>query len=159
MTFLLGAQVAERTAIGFYLVYAVVAVGLVMYLARTLRRNGGEFLVDVFDQPRLADAVNQLLVIGFYLLNLGYAFVLFQLQPSYESHIEAFNQLTLKIGVLLLSLGIIHLLNMAVFWRIRTHRDRRYAAKASNYPPPPPAPTRPSAPTAPAGPSATVAPG
>ncbi|MFW2383649.1 MAG: hypothetical protein ACN4GZ_18000, partial [Acidimicrobiales bacterium] len=66
--------VADTTAIGFYLVYAVVAVGLVVYLARTLSRNGGLFLKNVFtDEEGLAGAVNQLLVVGFYLLNLGYA--------------------------------------------------------------------------------------
>ena len=148
MTVMLGAELADRTAIGFYLVYATLAIGLVIYLARTLHRNGSVFLVDVFDEPKLADAVNHLLVIGFYLLNLGYAFLLFQLESSYESVIQAFNQLTVKVGWLLLSLGAIHLINMFVFWRIRTHRDRRYVARASNYQasaapvPPPPVPTR-----------------
>lgn len=122
------ANVAEGTAIGFYLVYATLAVGLVVYLARTLRTNGAVFLVDVFDDDNLAHSVNHLLVVGFYLLNLGYAFLLFQLQPSYATLTEAFNQLTVKIGWLLLSLGLIHLFNMFVFWRIRTHRDRRFVA-------------------------------
>ncbi|MEL7157568.1 MAG: hypothetical protein AAFN30_13320 [Actinomycetota bacterium] len=138
---LLGAApVGDATAIGFYLVYAAIAVGLVVFLARTLQRNGATFLTDVFDQPDLANAVNQLLVIGFYLLNLGYAFLIYQLQPDYAGVIEAFNELTLKLGLLLLSLGVIHLLNMAVFWRIRTHRERGYRPNPGAYTPPPPRP-------------------
>ena len=40
-------------------------------------RNGAAFLYDVFeDRPALAEAVNRLLVVGFYMLNLGYAFYL-----------------------------------------------------------------------------------
>jgi hypothetical protein len=133
--------VSEGQAIGFYAVYAVVAVGLVVYLARTLRRNGAVFLVDVFDDDRLAESVNHLLVIGFYLLNMGYAFLLYQLDPSYRSLTHAFNQLVVKLGWLLLSLGVIHLANMFVFWRIRTHRDRaarRQVPRPTSYVPPPP---------------------
>ena len=145
MTPALATEVSDTAAIGFYLVYATIAVSLVAYLARTLRRTGAIFLVNVFDDDRLADSINHLLVIGFYLLNLGYAFLLYQLEPSYPTLIQAFNELVVNIGWLLLSLGVIHLLNMFVFWRIRTHNDRAYRRQAprptSNYVPPPPAPT------------------
>lgn len=141
-TYLVGVGIAENVAIGFYLIYATLAVGLVIYLARTLRANGAVWLRDVFESEELATSVNHLLVIGFYLLNLGYAFLLFQLQPSYASLTEAFNQLTIKVGWLLLSLGLIHLFNMFVFWRIRTHRSRVGMPKApmprfDSAPPPP----------------------
>ena len=57
-----------------YIAYAIVAVGLTVGLARVLFRSGAVFLEDVFkDTPRMAEAVNRLLVVGFYLLNLGYA--------------------------------------------------------------------------------------
>ncbi len=135
---LAAAPVSDTTVIGFYLVYAAAAIGLVVFLARTLHRNGATFLTDVFDQPDLAGAVNQLLVIGFYLLNLGYAFLIYQVRPDYASVIEAFNQLTVRLGLLLLSLGVIHLLNMYVFWRIRTHRDKSYQPNPAAYLPPPP---------------------
>ena len=146
--------VAEATAIGFYLVYAVVAVGLVIYLAKTLRANGAVFLENVFDDEKVAAAVNHLLVIGFYLLNLGYAFLLYQLDGSYPSLTDAFNQLVVKIGALLLSLGVIHLANMFVFWRIRTHRSRERGPV--NRPlsfgalPPPPIAANTAAPASPA---------
>ena len=55
-------------AIAVYAVYIVVAVGLTAWLARTLFRHGTAFLHDVFaDKPELADAVNRLLVVGFYM--------------------------------------------------------------------------------------------
>ncbi|HEY3240524.1 MAG TPA: hypothetical protein VGL92_13215, partial [Acidimicrobiia bacterium] len=62
----------DRYVIAVYLIYSAVSIGLVVWLARTLFRSGGLFLEDVFaDNPALAAAVNRLLVIGFYLLNLG----------------------------------------------------------------------------------------
>lgn len=123
--------VSEQTAIGFYLVYAAVALALVVFLARTLYRNGAIFLKDVFEEDALADSVNQLLVIGFYLLNLGYALLLYRLQPEYQTITVAFNELVAKLGTLLVSLGVIHLLNMFIFWRIRTYRDRQRSTPPS----------------------------
>jgi hypothetical protein len=146
--------VADRTLIGFYLVYAVVAVGLVAYLAWSLQRNGAVFLDDVFEDDQIAGAVNRLLVIGFYLINLGFALLLFQLQPGDPDLVSAFNHLVVKLGTLLLSLGTLHLLNMAVFWRFRANRTGPrsltppVAAIGGRVPPPPPpAPLTASVPT------------
>ncbi|MGH1489250.1 MAG: hypothetical protein ACRBK7_07635 [Acidimicrobiales bacterium] len=137
--------VSERTVVNFYLVYAAMAIGLVVFLARTLQRNGAVFLEDAFDDTRLASSINQLLVVGFYLLNMGYALLIYRIQPSYESLTVAFNELVTRIGMLLLSLGVIHLLNMLVFWKIRTNRNRNKARlggpqlpPASAFVPPPP---------------------
>src|SRR4029079_14544642 len=66
-----------------YLVYAAVSVALTIWLARTLFTNGTVFLSDVFpNTPKLAEAVNRLLVVGFYLFNLGYACLLLKASPA-----------------------------------------------------------------------------
>ncbi len=143
---MMAVAISEGTAIGLYLTYALIAVSLVVFLARTLYQNGQVFLESSFDEPELAHAVNKLLVIGFYLLNLGYALLVYQLQPSYETLTAAFNELVVKLGVLLLSLGAVHMLNMLVFWKIRAARDRSKRHTTSTLPPasafvpPPPAP-------------------
>ncbi len=102
-----------------YVIYSAVAVGLTVWLAQTLYRNGEVFLADVFpDRIVLAAALNRLLVTGFYMLNLGYAFLLLQ-EPSASGAAQAFQVLVNKLGILLVTLGLIHFVNMIVFWRIR----------------------------------------
>src|SRR5689334_20085486 len=102
-----------------YAVYGATAVGLTAWLAATLFKNGRLFLRDVFDErPELGDAVNHLLVVGFFMLNLGYALLI--LRPEGTQTTEAAVQLLVnRLGLLLVSLGLIHFVNMAVFWRIR----------------------------------------
>jgi hypothetical protein len=113
-----------------YASYAVISVGLTVWLARTLFRNGAVFLEEVFaDQPRMAEAVNRLLVVGFYLLNLGYASLLLKANAS-TTAVEAVEVLSSKLGFLLLSLGGMHFANLLVFHRIR----RR--AQIAHLPPP-----------------------
>lgn len=58
-----------------YLIYLVISIGLTIWVASTLSRNGLVFLEEVFEDNRLSRAVNSLLVVGFYLLNLGYVSV------------------------------------------------------------------------------------
>ena len=56
-----------------YLVYLAISLGLTLWVGRTLFRNGRVFLVDIFKgNTELADSVNHLLVVGFYLINFGY---------------------------------------------------------------------------------------
>lgn len=121
------------TLLWIYLIYGTAAIGLTIWLARTLFASGQIFLEDVFeDRPAMANAVNRLLVVGFYMLNLGYALLIFRgiNQPTPQ---EAIELLVNRLGVLLASLGVIHFLNIFVFWRIR---DRQVGPAG-----PPPLPT------------------
>jgi hypothetical protein len=113
-----------------YLIYGFTAVLLTFWLARTLFNNGAVFLNDVFaDKPKLAEAVNRLLVVGFYLFNLGYACLLLKADPA-STVVGAIETLAYKLGALLLSLGAMHFFNMYLFHRIR----RR--AELAHLPPP-----------------------
>jgi len=111
-----------------YLVYAIVSVGLTFWLARTLFRTGGVFLEDVFaDNPRLAVAVNQLLAVGFYLLNLGYALITLKADAQVFTTVEAIETLAQKLGTLMLALGVVHFGNLYLFHRIRRRGQIRLA--------------------------------
>lgn len=115
----------ESNAMIVYAAYAVVAIALTAWLARTLFRNGRAFLHDVFqDRPELADAVNRLLVTGFYMLNLGYALYLLRASRGLSAF-EAVQFLVNRLSILLVSLALIHFVNVLVFWRIRARREQR----------------------------------
>jgi hypothetical protein len=102
-----------------YAAYAVISITLTVYLARTLSRNGAVFLDDVFkDTPKLAEAVNKLLVVGFYLVNLGYAALIMKSEPA-DTSVAAVEVLAWKLGALLMSLAFMHFVNLFVFYRIR----------------------------------------
>jgi len=103
-----------------YLVYISASLGLTIWLARTLFKNGEVFLEEVFaDNPRMASAVNRLLVVGFYLLNLGYAFVTLKAGNQVNTRTEGIETLGVKLGSLLLVLGALHMGNLYLFHRIR----------------------------------------
>ncbi|XVU24448.1 hypothetical protein ACQPZJ_45715 [Actinoplanes sp. CA-054009] len=118
-----------------YLVYLAVSVGLTVWVATTLSRNGLVFLADVFADAKLAKAVNQLLVMGFYLLNLGYVTVAMRSADAIADTSEALETLSMKIGLVLLVLGVLHFCNVFFLGRYRRGRLRQQ----QGVPPLPPA--------------------
>jgi hypothetical protein len=114
-----------------YLIYLAVSVALTIWVARTLHKNGRVFLVDVFHgNDALADSVNHLLVVGFYLINFGYVSLALKLGYTIQTAEQSVEALSVKIGMVLLVLGGMHLFNLFVFSRMR----RR--ATAHHQPPP-----------------------
>ncbi|GGM22326.1 hypothetical protein GCM10011608_03890 [Micromonospora sonchi] len=111
-----------------YLVYLAVSIGLTIWVARTLARNGQIFLEEVFADERLARAVNNLLVVGFYLLNLGYVTVAMRHSEAIGSTSRAMEELSWKVGLVLLVLGALHFFNVYALGRYRRSRLRQLAS-------------------------------
>ena len=147
-----------------YLLYLAISVGLTIWVATTLSRNGLVFLADVFADDKLARAVNQLLVMGFYLLNLGYVAFAMRSGAQVGNASEALETLSMKIGLVLLVLGVLHFCNVYFLGRYRRGRLRQQ----QGHPPLPPAgrlpmhpqqpmhPQRPMPPMPPVPPPATA---
>jgi hypothetical protein len=104
-----------------YLVYLAISIGLTVWVARTLHKNGRAFLVDAFHaNEELADSVNHLLVVGFYLINLGYVSLALKTTDSLTNAGESIEALSRKVGLVLLVLGGMHFFNLYVFNKLRT---------------------------------------
>ncbi|KUJ41510.1 hypothetical protein ACWDWS_02820 [Streptomyces sp. NPDC003328] len=115
-----------------YVIYLLISVALTVWVARTLSRNGRVFLEDVLHgNEKLADAVNHLLVVGFYLVNLGFVALYLNGHGTVEDARGIFEALSTKLGVVLLVLGAMHLGNVYVLNRIR----RRGAMEREQVPP------------------------
>ena len=98
-----------------YLMYLAISVALTVWVARTLSKNGRIFLVNSFDSDeRLADSVNHLLVVGFYLINMGYVTLALKLGDKPMSTQEAIEFLSTKVGLVMLVLGAMHFFNVFV---------------------------------------------
>lgn len=118
-----------------YVIYLVVSIGLTVWVARTLSKNGRVFLADVLHgNEKLADAVNHLLVVGFYLVNLGFVALYLSDDAVIDDARGVFEALSTKLGVVLLVLGVLHLGNVYVLSRIR----RRGIQDQEQVPPVPP---------------------
>src|ERR1700681_2686719 len=103
-----------------YLAYLAISLALTVWVARTLHKNGRIFLVDSFlgNEP-LADSVNHLLVVGFYLINIGYVTLALKYSAAGANAQEGVETLSTKVGLVPLGLGAMRFFNLAVFTRMR----------------------------------------
>ncbi|MEV6971386.1 hypothetical protein AB0M47_40455 [Hamadaea sp. NPDC051192] len=115
--------------LGLYLAYLVVTVALTVWVARTLFRNGQVFLKDALADEELAASVNKLLVVGFYLLNLGYVALAMKTTETVTDATAAVENLVTKLGIVMLALGAIHFFNVFVLTRFRKRIQRQNLAQ------------------------------
>lgn len=103
-----------------YAFYLVISIALTIWVANVLFKNGRIFLVDIFHgNTQLADSVNRLLVVGFYLINIGYMSLAMKEENVIGSNQVVLEVLSRKLGWIILILGAMHFLNLAVFFKLR----------------------------------------
>jgi hypothetical protein len=103
-----------------YCFYLTITIALTIWVARTLFKNGKVFLVDIFHgNKELADSVNNLLLVGFYLVNIGYAVYTLQVTSSINNFQEVIEKLSVKVGFIILILGAMHFFNLYIFFTLR----------------------------------------
>ncbi len=119
--------------------YLAITLVVTVWVAFTLQRSGRVFLLDAFHgNDALADSVNHLLVVGFYLINVGYIALVLRSDQKPRDLVGAIEIFSHKIGIVLLVLGVMHFINVKIFSAMR-HRGQRVL---------PPPPVEPSARTA-----------
>jgi len=120
-----------------YLFYLAISIALTVWVARTLHKNGRVFLVDSFlGDEALADSVNHLLVVGFYLVNIGFVTLALKYGDKAIDAQTGLEILSSKVGLVLVVLGVMHFFNLYVFSRLR----RRGLQHRTTPPPLPHAP-------------------
>jgi hypothetical protein len=137
-----------------YVAYLLMSVALTVFVGSALSRSGRIFLLDLFGgQAAPAQAASRLIVVGFYLLNLGFVTLTMRMSGEIGSARQVIQVLSVKIGEVLLVLGALYLASIGFLTRLR----RR--AQAEVYQQVPPVGSRPEPPLPqPRGPAAAVAP-
>ncbi len=118
-----------------YISYLAVAIPLTIYVARSLYQNGRVFLVECFKgNEELADSVNKLLLVGFYLVNLGFVSLYLRTDADIVGLRGVLELLSKKIGVVMLMLGGMHFFNLFLFTKIGRKPAPQIPSPNSNQP-------------------------
>lgn len=103
-----------------YVVYASISIALTAWVAKTLHKNGRVFLLEAFrGSEERADAVNHLLVVGFYLINIGFILLFLKWGDRPGDAVEAIEYCATKLGFVMMVLGGMHFFNIYNFDKMR----------------------------------------
>ena len=99
-----------------YAAYVAISLAVTVWVGRTLNRNGRVFLVENFEgREQLADSINHLLLVGFYLVNIGFVTLALRHGTKPDDVVGAIEFLSTKVGLVILVLGVMHFFNMMFF--------------------------------------------
>ena len=116
---------ANTVMIATYAVYVAASLAITVWVGRSLHANGRVFLVENFEgREALADSVNHLLLVGFYLINIGFVSLALRFGTKPESAVGAIEYLSTKIGLVIVVVGLMHFFNM--FWLVRFRKSRLF---------------------------------
>ena len=98
-----------------YSIYSSITIFVIVWVGHLLFRNGRPFLINVFHGDAvMANAINKILLAGYYLINIGYAVVALKIWKEISSYRQTIEVLGYKIGIIVLILGIMHLFNVMI---------------------------------------------
>lgn len=100
-----------------YAIYLLIMVFIIVYVGRLFHRNGRVFILSLFNgDNQQADHLNNILLVAYYLFNLGYAFLkLHSWERIYTTEI-LLSSLGNNIGLLILILAVTHYFNMGLIY-------------------------------------------
>lgn len=107
-----------------YLAYIAISIILIFWVGRTLFTHGRIFLVEIFETTEIADAINKLLLVGFYLINMGYMVYNLKIRSTVVDLRECIEMLSVKMGIIILVLGAMHFFNIFVLFRLKKNKAK-----------------------------------
>ena len=103
-----------------------VRVGLIFY------RNGRVYILNLFEgEETITDSINKILLAGYYLLNLGYTAVMISFWKTIDTYTELITTISIMAGRILVTLAIIHFLNMSTIYILSKNKKRIHHQKNS----------------------------
>ncbi len=113
-----------------YSIYLLILVPVILRVGHLVHRNGAVYLLQMLQNIALAHSLNNLLLIGYYLLNLGFALFYMVTEPKLQTVAELLSQLTTSVGSILLILGLLHFINLGWIYALQ----KRNSIFNSKYP-------------------------
>ncbi len=96
-----------------YLVYGLIILPVIIFVGRSCHLNGKPFIMHFAkDQKSIGNSISHLLLIGYYLVNIGFTIYIVSKWKQLGSNQETLESICIHIGAILLILAVLHYLNI-----------------------------------------------
>jgi hypothetical protein len=113
-----------------YSIFALITIYIILWVGRLFHKNGRIFILSLFHKnEQLADTTNNLLLIGYYLFNIGYAVIQLSYWKTIITRNELLSSIATKIGTLVLLLATMHYINMFIIYQLSKNKTNSLPIK------------------------------
>ena len=107
-----------------YFIYGCITVFIIIYVGKMFHQNGRIFILQLFQgKESLTDTTNNILLLAYYLFNIGYSVIQFSFWESIRNLVEMISSVSLKTGILVFILALTHYVNIFIIY-ILSNRNR-----------------------------------
>lgn len=107
-----------------YSIYIVVIIYITIFIGKKFHSNGRVFIHELFTNHDLCEAVNNILLVAYYLLNIGNAILMMRTWPQIQSFASLIEAICTNIGQIILLLAVIHYVNIILLLVSRTQINK-----------------------------------
>lgn len=107
-----------------YAIYLALMVFIIGYVGRLFYNNGRIFILSLFHgNEDQTDYMNRILLVAYYLFNIGYAFVRLRFWERLNSFGMLVSSLAETVGLLILILAVTHYFNMLLIYYLSKKKN------------------------------------
>jgi hypothetical protein len=109
-------------------------VFIIGYVGKYFYTNGRIFIISLLNgNVAQADQINKTLLVGYYLFNIGYAFIKLKYWEKIGNLEMMLSSLSVNMGLLILILAVMHFFNMLVIYFLSKSKSFSITNKNFNY--------------------------
>ena len=100
-----------------YFIYLVMTIFIIVFVGRYFYRNGRIFILSLMkDDAVTTDHLNNILLVAYYLFNIGYAFVKLRFWQKIDNPDMLVSSIANNLSILIFILASTHYMNMILIW-------------------------------------------
>lgn len=100
-----------------YIIYITLTVYIIFWIGRMFHRNGRLFILQLYKgDEHGTDIINNILLVAYYLFNIGYAFMKLRTWGKIRSPATLISSVSYHLGILILILAVTHYFNMLIIY-------------------------------------------
>ncbi|UTW65746.1 hypothetical protein KFE94_13950 [bacterium SCSIO 12643] len=103
-----------------YLIYIPITIFITVYVGKQCHTHGIHYVKPSFANEEIAIAVNNMLLVGYYLVNIGYAVIRIQNWEYISSFTELYSSISTHVGQIIMLLALLHYINISGLSLFRT---------------------------------------
>ena len=109
-----------------YSLYLGITFYITLFVGYKVYQLGMIYLTYLIHHHAICISINRILLIGYYLVNLGFSAVTLQQWNRIDNYTDLLQQLASKTGNILLILGILHVLNLSIIYFFSQNKTINY---------------------------------
>lgn len=102
-----------------YGIYGILTYYITVHVGWICYKHGIHYLKEEIQDDKVAGTINNILLAGYYLLNLGYALLRISHWPTMSTTLDVVETVAYRVGSIVMLLGLMHGFNILLIYLLR----------------------------------------